>query len=135
MKGKQTSSVGSFFRILLSNIIILFFVTACVYQGVYKLNNLSPIAERTITKFAINAEWIDIVLFFCSAVLLIILIIYFDKAKLQKRRRDKKIIKLENTIEELKYKYENPQKNENTTQIVETESNEENLDTEKNKSS
>jgi len=135
MKGKQTGSVGSFFRILLSNIIILFFVTACFYQGVYKLNNLSPIAERTITKFAINAEWIDIVLFFCSAVLLIILIIYFDKAKLQKRRRDKKIIKLENTIEELKYKYENPQKNENTTQIVETESNEENLDTEKNKSS
>lgn len=132
MKEKQTGSAASFFRILLSNIIILFFVAACVYQGVYKLNNLSQVAQRTITRFAINSEWIDIVLFFCSAVLLIILIVYFDKVKLQKRRRDKKISKLENTIEELKHKYESVQKNDNAPKIIETESNKENSDTEKN---
>lgn len=118
---KKTGSAGSFFKVLLANIIVLFFIAACVYQCIYKFNNLSSIAEKTITRFAINAEWVDIILYFCLAVLLIVLLFYIDKTKIQKRRRDKKITKLETTIEELKYK------NENTPKIIETQSNEESL--------
>lgn len=117
MTGKQTSSIGSFFRILLSNIIVLFFIAACIYQGIYKFNNMSETAQRTITRFAINGDWIDIILYFCLAVLLIILIVYFDKVRLQKRHRDRRIMKLEKTIDELKNKYENPPKKEKTVNV------------------
>lgn len=101
---KKSSKVDAFFKRLLGNIFIVLLIAACVYKIVEKYHNIFLILSKTYTRFTVTLQWIDIGLFICLTLTLIIILFILNRTGFQKRAKDKKIKELEEEIEKLKNK-------------------------------